>query len=150
MLENLLAKCGVLQNRDKLSTANQKHSIFGNQLCNDHFRNKTHTNTDIVLLKVDEGFKNYSYLAYSGCACSAHGSPSISDTFHVCLNDIVYLAATNAAQNEPIMGIFSYFFPKLNNYKGNVKFFWTHTNTWLEIAGLGSTKNKLFSVQFHS
>ena len=44
------------------------------------------------------------------------------------------------------MGIFSYFFPNLNKYKGNIKFVLTHSNTWLEIAGLSSTKNKLFSV----
>ena len=61
----------------------------------------------------------------------------------MCLNDVVYLAATNATRNEPIMGIF---FPKLNKYKGNIKIVLTYSNTWLEISGLSSTKNKLFSV----
>ena len=42
------------------------------------------------------------YLAYGVCARSARGSqnfsvlPDVGVTFHVCLNDIVYLAATNA------------------------------------------------------
>ena len=64
----------------------------------------------------------------------------------MCLNDLVDLAATNATRNEPIMGIFSYFFPKLNRYKGNIKIVLTYSNTWLETSGLSSTKNKLFSV----
>ena len=71
--------------------------------------------------------------------------PNASSTFHVNLNDVVYFAATNATRNEPIMGIFSYFFPKLNKYKGNIKILLTYSNTWLEIARLSSTKNKLFS-----
>ena len=64
----------------------------------------------------------------------------------MCLNDLVDLAATNATRNELIMGIFSYFFPKLNRYKVNIKIVLTYSNTWLEISGLSSTKNKLFSV----
>ena len=63
----------------------------------------------------------------------------------MCLNDLVHLAATNATRNEPIMGIFI-FFPKINKYKGNIKTVLTYSNTWLEISGLSSTKNKLFSV----
>ena len=38
-----------------------------------------------------------------------------------------------------------YFFPKLNKYKGNIKIVLTYSNTWLEISGLASTKNKPFS-----
>ena len=57
------------------------------------------------------------------------------------LNDVVYLAATNATRNEPIMGNFSHFFPKLNKYKGNMKIVFTYSNTWLEISGLSSTKS---------
>ena len=64
----------------------------------------------------------------------------------MCLNDLVDLAAANATRNEPIMGIFSYFFPKLNRYKGNIKIVLIYSNTWLEISGLSLTKNKLFSV----
>ena len=64
----------------------------------------------------------------------------------MCLNDLVDLAAANSTRNEPIMGIFSYFFPKLNRYKGNIKIVLIYSNTWLEISGLSSTKNKLFSV----
>ena len=64
----------------------------------------------------------------------------------MCLNDVVYLVATNATRNEPIMGIFSYFFPKLNKYKCNIKIVLTYSNTWLEITGLSSTQDKLFSV----
>ena len=64
----------------------------------------------------------------------------------MCLNDIVYLAATNATRNESIMGIFLFFNPKLNKYKGNIKIVLTYSNTWLEISGLSSTKNKLFSI----
>ena len=68
----------------------------------------------------------------------------------MCLNDVVYLAATNATRDEPIMGIFLIFFPKFNKYKGNIKIVLTYSNTWLEISGLSSTKNKLFSVLFLS
>ena len=64
----------------------------------------------------------------------------------MCLNDVVYFAATNATRNEPIMGIFLIFFPKLNKYIGKIKIVLTYSNTWLEISGLSSTKNKLFSV----
>ena len=71
---------------------------------------------------------------------------SVSGTFHVFLNDVVYLAARNVTRNEPIMGLFSYFFPKLNKYIGNIKIVLTYSNTWLEIAGLSSTKNKLKSA----
>ena len=60
------------------------------------------------------------------------------------LNDIVYLAAINATRNEATMKDFL-FFPKLNKYKGNIKIVLTYSNTWLEISGLSSTKNKLFS-----
>ena len=56
------------------------------------------------------------------------------------------LAARNVTRNEPIMGLFSYFFPKLNKYIGNIKIVLTYSNTWLEIAGLSSTKNKLKSA----
>ena len=63
----------------------------------------------------------------------------------MCLNDVVYFAATNATRNEPIMGIFLIFFPKLNKYIDKIKIVLTYSNTWLEISGLSST-NKLFSV----
>ena len=71
---------------------------------------------------------------------------SVSGTFHVFLNDVVYLGARNVTRDEPIMGLFSYFFPKLNKYIGNIKIVLTYSNTWLEIAGLSSTKNKLKSA----
>ena len=48
--------------------------------------------------------------------------------------------------NRPHMGIFLIFFPKLNKYKGNIKIVLTYSNTFLEISGLSSTKNELFSV----
>ena len=47
----------------------------------------------------------------------------------------------NATRNEPIMGIFCYFFPKLNKYKDNVKIVLTSSNTWLVIAGLSGESN---------
>ena len=47
----------------------------------------------------------------------------------MCLNDVIYLGATNATRNELIMGIFSYFFPKLSKYKGNIKTMLTYSNT---------------------
>ena len=72
--------------------------------------------------------------------------PNASVTFHMCLNDVIYLAATNATRNELIMGIFSYFFPKLSKYKGNIKTMLTYSNTQLKISGLSQMKNKLFSV----
>ena len=67
----------------------------------------------------------------------------------MCLNDVVYLAATNDTRNESIMGIFLIFVLKLKKYKGNIKIVLTYSNTWLEISGLNSTKkrkNKLFSI----
>ena len=41
------------------------------------------------------------------------------------------------------MGIFSNFFPKLKKYKGKIKIVLTHSNTYLEISGLSSTKNEI-------
>ena len=61
----------------------------------------------------------------------------------MCLNDLVCLATTNATRNEPIMGIFSIFFPKLKKYKGKIKIVLTNSNPYLEIAGLSSTKNEI-------
>ena len=63
------------------------------------------------------------------------------------LNDLVYLAATNATRNEPIMSNFSHFFPKLNKYKGNMKIVFTNSNTWLEISGLSSTKSIIATLR---
>ena len=53
------------------------------------------------------------HLAYGVCARSARGSqnlcPDVGVTFHVCLNDLVYLAAISATRNEPNTKCFLFF-----------------------------------------